>query len=112
MSPWTPTLRAHCDRLFAEGWPSSEGGRGIRKLMRHPGPASLYGAVGIGALLPTCSCGVIPLAVSFYLNGARLAAVITFAAATGSSNTSPLASVFPGLSRSTYSMSSKGTIRS
>jgi len=54
----------------------------FRKLMRHPGPASLYGAVGIGALLPTCSCGVIPLAVSFYLNGARLAAVITFAAAT------------------------------
>ena len=35
-----------------------------------------------GAVLPTCSCGVIPLAVSFYLKRVRVAAVMTFAAAT------------------------------
>lgn len=55
---------------------------GLRRVIRHPGRASLFGALGLGAVLPTCSCGVIPLAVSFYLGGARLAAVMTFAAAT------------------------------
>lgn len=55
---------------------------GFRRVIQHPGRASLFGALGLGAVLPTCSCGVIPLAVSFYLGGARLAAVMTFAAAT------------------------------
>ncbi len=54
----------------------------FRRVIRHPGRSSLFGALGLGALLPTCSCGVIPLAVSFYLGGARMAAVMTFAAAT------------------------------
>lgn len=51
-------------------------------LMRHQGPASLAGALGAGAVLPMCSCGVIPLAVSLRLSGVRLAAVMTFTAAT------------------------------
>lgn len=55
---------------------------GFRRVIRHPGRSSLFGALGLGAVLPTCSCGVIPLAVSFYLGGARVAAVMTFAAAT------------------------------
>jgi len=54
----------------------------IRQLMNRPGPGGILGALGLGAVLPTCSCGVIPLAVSFYLNRIRLAAVMTFAAAT------------------------------
>jgi uncharacterized membrane protein YraQ (UPF0718 family) len=54
----------------------------IRGLMHRSGPAGILGALGLGALLPTCSCGVIPLAVSFYLNRVRLAVVMTFAAAT------------------------------
>lgn len=55
---------------------------GFRRVIQHPGRSSLFGALGLGAVLPTCSCGVIPLAVSFYLGGARMAAVMTFAAAT------------------------------
>ena len=54
----------------------------IRGLMHRAGHAGILGALGLGALLPTCSCGVIPLAVSFYLNRVRLAVVMTFAAAT------------------------------
>jgi len=54
----------------------------IRALMNRSGSTGILGALGLGAVLPTCSCGVIPLAVSFYLNKVRLAAVMTFAAAT------------------------------
>ena len=54
----------------------------IRDLMHRSGNKGLLAALGLGAILPTCSCGVIPLAVSFYLSRVRLAAVITFAAAT------------------------------
>jgi uncharacterized protein len=54
----------------------------IRAMLHRSGRAGILGALGLGAILPTCSCGVIPLAVSFYLNRVRLAAVMTFAAAT------------------------------
>ncbi|MGF1546859.1 MAG: permease [Thiotrichales bacterium] len=54
----------------------------LSRFMRHQGAGSLAGALGVGALLPICSCGVIPLAVSLRLAGVRLAAVMTFAAAT------------------------------
>jgi uncharacterized membrane protein YraQ (UPF0718 family) len=54
----------------------------LRAAMHRAGPYGVAGAVGLGALLPICSCGVIPLAVSFYLSGARLAAVVGFAVAT------------------------------
>lgn len=55
---------------------------GLRRVMQHQGKGSLAGALGLGAVLPMCSCGVIPLGVGFYLSGMRLAAVMTFLAAT------------------------------
>lgn len=54
----------------------------LRTLMHRSGGYGVLGAVGLGALLPICSCGVIPLAVSFYLSRVRLAAVMAFAVAT------------------------------
>lgn len=54
----------------------------LNRFMRHQGAGSLAGALGAGAILPMCSCGVIPLAVSLRLSGVRLAAVMTFTAAT------------------------------
>jgi len=54
----------------------------LRAAMHRSGVFGVLGAVGLGALLPICSCGVIPLAVSFYLSGVRLAAVMAFAVAT------------------------------
>ncbi len=54
----------------------------LSRFMRHQGPGSLAGALWVGALLPICSCGVIPLAIGLRLAGVRLAAVMTFAAAT------------------------------
>jgi uncharacterized membrane protein YraQ (UPF0718 family) len=54
----------------------------LRTAMHRSGVFGVLGAVGLGALLPICSCGVIPLAVSFYLSGVRLAAVMAFAVAT------------------------------
>ncbi len=46
------------------------------------GAAGMIGAVAFGAMLPVCSCGVIPLAVSLYRSGVRIGAVVAFAAAT------------------------------
>ncbi len=43
---------------------------------------SLSIAVVMGMLLPMCSCGVIPLALSLYWSGASLAATLAFMAAT------------------------------
>lgn len=45
-------------------------------------PGAMLGAVGFGAVLPICSCGVIPLAISLYRSGVRLGPVMAFAAAT------------------------------
>lgn len=50
--------------------------------MRRGGAGSYAGALGAGAMLPICSCGVIPLAIGFRFAGARLGPVMTFAAAT------------------------------
>jgi uncharacterized membrane protein YraQ (UPF0718 family) len=52
-----------------------------RHLNRH-GVAGLVGAVILGMVLPICSCGVIPLAVSLYRSGLRTGTVMAFAAAT------------------------------
>ena len=46
------------------------------------GARAMLGAVAFGALLPICSCGVIPLAVSLYRSGVRIGPVMAFAAAT------------------------------
>lgn len=54
----------------------------LREVMRGSGPVGVAGAVGLGALLPMCSCGVIPLGVSFHLGGVRIAAVMAFMVAT------------------------------
>ena len=54
----------------------------LQRAMRGSGVYGMLGAVGLGALLPICSCGVIPLAVSFYLSRVRLGAVMAFAVAT------------------------------
>lgn len=54
----------------------------FRELLNRKGPGAMLGAVLFGALLPICSCGVIPLAISFYRAGVRLGPVMAFAAAT------------------------------
>jgi len=54
----------------------------LRKLLNRPGPTAMGGAVLLGGLLPICSCGVIPLAVSLYRSGVRLGPVMAFTAAT------------------------------
>jgi uncharacterized membrane protein YraQ (UPF0718 family) len=54
----------------------------MQRAMRGAGGASVPAAMALGAMLPICSCGVVPLTVSFYLGGVRLAAVMAFTAAT------------------------------
>ncbi len=54
----------------------------IKKLLNRSGLHAYTGAISFGALLPICSCGVIPLAVSLYRSGVRLGPVMAFAAAT------------------------------
>lgn len=54
----------------------------FRDFLNRRGPAAMFGAVAFGALLPICSCGVIPLAISLYRAGVRLGPVMAFAAAT------------------------------
>ncbi len=51
------------------------------RINRH-GIAGLSGAVLLGAMLPICSCGVVPLAVSLYRTGLRTGTVMAFTAAT------------------------------
>lgn len=53
----------------------------LRAAMHRAGGLGVLAAVGLGAFLPNCSCGVVPLVVSSYLSGARLAAVLAFAVA-------------------------------
>ncbi len=64
--------------LVREFLPSSR----FRDLLNRRGQGAILGAVGFGALLPICSCGVIPLAISLYRTGVRLGPVMAFAAAT------------------------------
>lgn len=54
----------------------------VQRAMRKSGGAGVLASMALGAMLPLCSCGVIPLTVSFYLGGVRLAAVIAFTIAT------------------------------
>lgn len=54
----------------------------IQRAMRKSGGAGVVAGMALGAALPICSCGVIPLTVSFFLGGVRLAAVIAFTIAT------------------------------
>jgi len=54
----------------------------FRERLNGKGRGAMLGAVAFGALLPICSCGVIPLAISLYRAGVRLGPVMAFAAAT------------------------------
>jgi len=54
----------------------------LRHRLNRKGMSGLLGAVLLGAVLPICSCGVIPLAVSLYRSGIRTGTVMAFAAAT------------------------------
>ncbi len=54
----------------------------VQRAMRESGSAGVLASMALGATLPICSCGVIPLAISFFLGGVRLAAVIAFTIAT------------------------------
>ena len=54
----------------------------FHQLLRRGGVRATSGAVLLGGMLPICSCGVIPLAVSFYRSGVPLAPVMAFTAAT------------------------------
>lgn len=54
----------------------------VQRAMRKAGWASVPAGMALGAMLPICSCGVVPLAVSFYTAGVRVAAVIAFTVAT------------------------------
>ena len=64
--------------LVHEFLPSSR----FRKLLNRKGHGAMLGAILFGAVLPICSCGVIPLAISLYRSGVRLGPVMAFAAAT------------------------------
>jgi len=64
--------------LVHEFLPSSR----LQHLLNRKGQGAMLGAVLFGALLPICSCGVIPLAISLYRAGVRLGPVMAFAAAT------------------------------
>lgn len=52
------------------------------RLINKPGGAGMGGAVLLGALLPICSCGVVPLAISLYRSGVRIGPVMAFTVAT------------------------------
>ena len=54
----------------------------LRKLLNRRGQRAMLGSIALGACLPMCSCGVIPLAISLYRAGVRLGPVMAFAAAT------------------------------
>ena len=64
--------------LVHEFLPSSR----FRELLNRKGHGAMLSAILFGALLPICSCGVIPLAISLYRSGVRLGPVMAFAAAT------------------------------
>jgi hypothetical protein len=64
--------------LIREFLPTS----GMQRLVNRHGMAGMGGAVALGALLPICSCGVVPLAISLYRSGVRIGPVMAFTAAT------------------------------
>lgn len=55
---------------------------GLQRLVNRKELAGMGGAVVLGALLPICSCGVVPLAISLHRAGVRIGPVMAFTAAT------------------------------
>jgi uncharacterized protein len=76
-APWV-VLSLLLGGLIHEYLPASR----LLNMLSRKGPRAMLGAVAFGALLPICSCGVIPLAVSLYRSGVRIGPVMAFAAAT------------------------------
>ena len=76
-APWV-VLSLLVGGLVHEFLPDSR----FRRFLNRPGSSAMGGAILLGGLLPICSCGVIPLAVSLYRSGVRLGPVMAFAAAT------------------------------
>ena len=76
-APWV-VVSLFIGGLVHEFLPSSN----FRKLLDRKGASAMGGAVLLGGLLPICSCGVIPLAVSLFRSGIRLGPVMAFTAAT------------------------------
>jgi len=64
--------------LVHEFLPSSR----FRNLLNRKGHGAMVSAILFGAVLPICSCGVIPLAISLFRSGVRIGPVMAFAAAT------------------------------
>jgi len=64
--------------LIHEFIPSSS----LKKHLNRKGVGGMGSAVAMGAILPICSCGVIPIAVSLYRAGVRIGPVMAFTAAT------------------------------
>ncbi len=52
-----------------------------RHLGRHT-PATLFKSVGIGCMLPLCSCGTIPLGIGLFKSGAAIGNMLAFMTAT------------------------------
>ncbi|MHB1232713.1 MAG: permease [Burkholderiales bacterium] len=76
-APWV-LLSLLVGGLVHEFLPTSR----FRAVLNRPGVSGLFGAVVVGAMLPICSCGVVPLSVSLYRAGARIGPVMAFTAAT------------------------------
>lgn len=76
-APWV-LLSLLVGGLVHEFLPTSR----FRAVLNRPGVSGLFGAVVVGAMLPICSCGVVPLSVSLYRTGARIGPVMAFTAAT------------------------------
>jgi uncharacterized membrane protein YraQ (UPF0718 family) len=76
-APWV-LLSLLVGGLVHEFLPSSN----LRGVLNRRGAGGLFGAVVVGALLPICSCGVVPLSVSLYRSGVRIGPVMAFTAAT------------------------------
>lgn len=76
-APWVVVSLA-VGGLVREFLPAS----GLQRWLNRPGHAGMGAAVLVGALLPICSCGVVPLAISLYRAGVRIGPVMAFTAAT------------------------------
>lgn len=76
-APWVVVSLA-VGGLVREFLPAS----GLQRWLNRPGYAGMAGAVLFGAVLPICSCGVVPLAISLFRAGVRIGPVMAFTAAT------------------------------
>jgi uncharacterized membrane protein YraQ (UPF0718 family) len=76
-APWVVVSLA-VGGLVREFLPAS----GLQRWLNRPGYAGMGASVLLGALLPICSCGVVPLAISLYRAGVRIGPVMAFTAAT------------------------------